>query len=155
MHTHRLRRVVLLSFATGLLGACSQGPTALPRRDLGVILGEWRYASVPMVREAPSLNTGLRVTIIIDSLDAMQVRGRVGLWFAGDVGVRPDAFGPVTGSLHEAGAVTIRIPFTAPGSSGITIVGTVNGDVLTISESLVGAEPGPFPSGGCFEPSPS
>jgi hypothetical protein len=151
MYTHRLRREVLLSFATVLLGACSQGPTALAPRDLGVILGEWSYASAPAVREAPSLNTGLRVTIVLDSLDAMQFRGRVALWFAGDVGARPDAFGPVTGSLDEAGAVTIRIPFTAPGASAITIVGSVAGDVLTVRESLMGPNPGPFPSGGCFE----
>jgi hypothetical protein len=155
MHTHRLRRVVLLSFATGLLGACSRGPTAPPPRDLGVILGEWSYARVPPVPEAPSLNVALRVTIVIDSLDAMQFRGRVGLWFAGDVGARPDAFGPVTGSLDDAGGVTIRIPLTAPGASAISIVGTVVGDVLTVRESLLGAEPGPFPSGGWFERHPS
>jgi hypothetical protein len=147
---------VLLSFVTGLLGACFQGgPTAPPPRDLGVILGEWRYASPPVVREAPSLNTGLRVTIIIEALDGTEFRGRVGLWFAGDVGARPNAFGPVSGTLDHTGAVTMRIPFTAPDASAITIVGTVVGDVLTVAESRLGADPGPFPSGEFFERRPS
>jgi hypothetical protein len=109
----------------------------------------------PPLPEAPSLNAGPHVTIVIDSVDGMQFRGRIGLWFAGDVGARPDAFGPVTGRLDDAGGVTIRIPLTAPGASAITIVGTVVGDVLTVAESRRGADPGPFPSGGCFERRPS
>jgi hypothetical protein len=151
MHTRRLRREVLLSFATVWLGACSQAPTALPPRDSGVILGAWSYANVPPVPEAPSLNTGLRVTIVIDWLDGTQFRGRVGLWFAGDVGARPDAFGPVTGLLDGAGAVTMHIPLTAPGARAITIVGLVDRDVLTVGASMRGADPGPFPSGARFE----
>jgi len=156
MHKGRLLRQVFLPFAAVSLGACSEGPTALPPPDsLGVILGEWSYASAPVFRDPPSLNTGLRVTIVIDSLDTMQFRGRVTFWFAGDVGFPPDAFGPVTGSLDEDGAVTMRIPFATPGAPAITIVGTVAGDVLTVRESRLEANPGPFPSGGCFERSRS
>jgi len=155
MHRHRSRREGLLSFAAAVLGACAEGPIAAPPVDSFGIIGEWRYASVPPIREEPSLNTGLRVTIVIESLDGTQFRGRVGLWFAGDVGARPDAFGPVTGSLDGAGGVMIWIPLTAPGASAITIVGTVVGDVLTVAESRLGADPGPFPSGGCFERRPS
>ena len=156
MHKGRLLRQVFLPFAAAVLSACAEGPTALPLPESsGVILGEWSYASALKVPAAPSLNTGLRVTIVIDSLDTMQFRGRVTFWFAGDVGFPPNAFGPVTGSLDEDGGVTMWIPFTAPGASTITVVGTVAGDVLTVSESLLGANPGPFPSGECFERSPS
>lgn len=156
MHGRRLSREMLLPLAAVVLSACAEGPTALPPPDsLGVILGEWSYASVLEVREAPSLNTGLRVTIVIDTLDTMQFRGRVAFWFAGDVGVSLDVFGSVTGSLDEGGAVTMRIPFSAPDAPAITLVGTVAGDVLTVRESLLGTDPGPFPSGGCFERSRS
>jgi hypothetical protein len=97
------------------------------------------------------------VTIVIDSLDTLQFRGRVTFWFAGDVGFPPDAFGPVTGTLDEDGTVTMWILFATPGAAAITIVGTVAGDVLTVRESWLGANPppGPFPSGGCFERSRS
>jgi len=156
MHSHRLRREAFFPLAVVVLGACAEGPTALPPPDsLGVILGEWSYASAPVVREAPSLNTGFRVTIVIEALDTMRFLGRVSFWFAGDVGFPPDAFGPVTGSLDEDGAVTMRIPFATPGAPAITIVGTVAGDVLTIRESWLEANPGPFPAGGCFERSRS
>jgi hypothetical protein len=157
MRGRRLLGQMFLPFAALVLGACAEGPTALPSPDsLGVILGEWRYASALVVRDTPSLNTGLRVTIVIDSLDTMQFRGRVTFWFAGDVGLPPDAFGPVTGSLDEDGAVTMRITFATPGAPAITILGTVAGDVLTVRESWLGANnPGPFPSGGYFERSRS
>jgi hypothetical protein len=155
MHRGRLLRQSFLPFVAVVLGACAAGPTALPPPDSsGVILGEWSYASAPVVRDTPSLNTGLRVTIAIDSLDTIRFRGRVTFWFEGDVGFPRDAFGPVTGTLDQDGAVTMRIPFAAPGAPAITIVGTVAGDVLTVSESRLGANPGPFPSGGCFERSP-
>ena len=145
-------RQVFMPFAAVVLGACAEGPTALlPVDSLGAIRGEWNYASAPVVREVPSLNTGLRVTIVIDSLDTMQFGGRVTFWFAGDVGFPPSAFGPVTGSLDEDGEVTMWIPLAAPGASTITIVGTVAGDVLTVRESQLGTNSGPFPSGGCFE----
>lgn len=157
MHKRRWRGQMFLPFAAVVLGACAEGPTALALAESsGLILGEWRYASALVVRETPSLNTGLRVTIVIDSLDVIQFRGRVTFWFAGDIGFPPDAFGPVTGSLDEDGAVTMWIPFATPGAPAITIVGTVAGDVLTVRESwLGGADPGPFPSGGCFERSTS
>ena len=152
----RWLRQVFMPLAAVVLGACAEGPTSLPPQDTsGVILGVWNYASALKVPEAPSLNTGLRVTIVIESHDAMQFRGRVTFWFAGDVGVPPSAFGPVTGSLYEASAVTMLIPFTAPGVTAITIVGTVSGDVLTVRESWLGASPGPFAAGGCFERSAS
>ncbi len=156
MHRRRLLRQVFLRLAAVVLCACAEAPTALaPAESSGPILGEWNYASALRVPEAPSLNTGLRVTIVIDSLDTLQFRGRVTFWFAGDVGFPPSAFGPVTGSLDEDGGVTIWIPFAAPGVATITIAGTVAGDVLTVHESRLGANAGPFPSGGCFERSPS
>ena len=156
MQGRRLLRQVFLPLAAVVLGACAEGPTALPPpRSLGVILGEWSYASAPVVRDPPSLKTGLRVAIVIDARDAMRFLGRVTFWFAGDVGFPPDAFGPVTGTLDEDGTVTMWILFTTPGAAAITIVGTVAGDLLTIRESWLEANPGPFPAGGCFERSRS
>jgi Tol biopolymer transport system component len=124
-------------------------------RELGVILGEWSYASVLPPPEPPSLNTGLRVTIVINHIDGTALHGRVALWFAGDVGLPPTAFGPVTGTIDDAGMVSLHIPRTAVDAAPITIAGTVDGRHLTIRESRLGeAVPGPFPSGGCFERSP-
>ena len=42
--------------------------------------------------DAPALNTGLQVRVMIDSLDGTRFWGRVTLWFAGDVGISPSAF---------------------------------------------------------------
>jgi len=136
-----------------LLGACSEDPTALPLGGLD-ILGEWNYASAPRCAEPPCLNAGLHVTIVIESLDAMQFRGHVAWWFSGDVGTPPAAFGPVTGTVDSDGAVTMRIPFTALAASPITLTGTVTGDVLTVHESLRGPDPGPFLRGESFERNP-
>lgn len=137
--------------ATALVvSACAEATS--PRSPARAILGQWTYASRVAVTEAPTLNTGLRVTLVIDHVDGTALRGRVALWFAGDVGLPPTAFGPVTGTIDDAGMVFLHIPRTAAGAAPITIVGTVNGRLLTIRESWLGeAVPGPFPSGGCFE----
>ena len=146
MHNRRLLRQVFLPFAAAALCACTEGPTPLTTPDpLGPTLGEWNYASALKVPEAPSLNTGLRVTIVIHSLDTGQFRGRVAFWFAGDVGVPPSAFGPVTGSLDQDSAVTMRIPFNAPDAPAITIVGTVAGDVLTSPRIMARRQRRPVP----------
>ena len=140
--------------ATALVvSACAEATS--PRGPSSPILGEWTYASRGAVNEVPTLNTGLHVTIVIDHVDGTALRGRVAWWFAGDVGLPPAAFGPVTGTIDDAGVVSLHIPRTAVGAAPITIAGTVDGPVLTIRESRLGeAVPGPFPSGGCFERSP-
>jgi hypothetical protein len=140
-----------LAFAVIASAGCNNpvAPVTLP--PAADMLGEWNYASVAVVRDAPSLNTGLHVIIAIDSLDGMRFRGRVVLWFAGDVGVSPDVFGPVTGSVDGLSGVTVVIAFADPDTPMITIVGVLAGDVLTVSDSWLATEHGPFLSGEYFE----
>lgn len=115
------------------------------------MLGTWSYASAPVPREEPSLNAGLHVTIAIDSVDGSQFRGRVTLWFAGDVGLSPEAFGPVAGSVDGDTRVTLVIPSAAAGGPTLTMLATLAPNILTVLESRLGGEPGPFPVGARFE----
>ena len=131
-----------------LLGACGT-PTALP--PAAAMLGEWSYSSAPVTRDKRSLSAGLLVTIAVESVDAMHFRGRITRWFAGDVGISPDVFGPVTGSMDSNDQVTVVIPRTAPGGPTLMIVALLSGDILTVLESHSDAAPGPFPAGGRFE----
>lgn len=123
-------------------------PTALP--PAAVMLGAWSYAGESVVADPHSLNAGLHVDIAIESADGGEFAGRVTRWLDGDVGVTPDAFRPLTGSVDGAGGVTLNIAWTAPGAPALTIVGALHGDALTVCESWAGAGPGPFPSGGSF-----
>lgn len=129
-----------------LLGACGV-PTA--PSPAAVMLGAWSYASAPIGDHAPSLNTGLHVTVTVDAVEGASFSGQVSRWIAGDVGIAPDQFGPVTGHVDDAGGVTFVIPEAAPGPI-LAISGSLNGDVLTVHESWSGAEPGPFHEGDSF-----
>ena len=131
-----------------LVGACG-APSALP--PAAAMLGEWNYSSAPVAYDRPSLVAGLLVTIVVESADGMHFRGRVTRWFAGDVGVAPDVFGPVTGSMDGNDQVTVLISRTAPGEPTLAIVGVLSGDVLTVLESRLEATPGPFPAASRFE----
>jgi hypothetical protein len=147
----RGNRSTRLAYWTALvLGGCAT-PTALP--PAAVMLGAWSYASAPIGDHAPSLNTGLHVTVTVDAVEGASFSGQVSRWIAGDVGIAPDQFGPVTGRVDDAGRVTFFIPQATSGPI-LAIRGSLNGDVLTVHESWSGAEPGPFPSGGTFRRSP-
>jgi hypothetical protein len=140
-----------LALAALVSAGCNNPIAPAPPPPAAVMLGEWSYVSPAVVCDAPSLNAGLHVTIAIDSLDGMRFWGRVVLWFAGDVGISPGRFAPVTGSVDRSGGVRVLIAFADPGASSVTIVGVLAGDTLTVSESWLGAEAGPFPTGGCFD----
>jgi hypothetical protein len=149
MRSHRCRRHErLLWFATLLLGACTAPAAPSPATAM---LGEWNYSSAPVAYDRPSLVAGLLVTIVVESVDVMHFRGRVTRWFAGNAGVAPNVFGPVTGSMDGNDHVTVLISRTAPGEPTLAIVGVLSGDVLTVLESRSEAAPGPFPAGGRFE----
>ena len=135
-------------FAILLLGACT-APAALP--PAAAMLGAWSYSSASDARDKPSLGAGLLVTIAVESVDAMHFRGRITRWFAGDVGVSPDVFGPVAGSMDGNDRVTVLIPRAAPGGPTLTIIGLLSADVLTVLESHSESAPGPFPTGGRFQ----
>ena len=129
-----------------LLGACGSLSAPPPA---AVMLGTWRYDS-RLVVDRPSLNAGLHVTLAVDSVDGMHFAGRVTQWLAGDVGISPDAFAPLTGAVDGAGMVTLVIAWTTPDVSPLRISGTLAGDALTIRECWAGTEPGPFPPGDAF-----
>ena|SRR5689334_9450508 len=81
-----------------LLSACGDPAAPSPAT---VMLGAWSYASAPIGDHAPSLNTGLHVTIAVDAVDGMRFAGHITRWIAGDVGIAPDAFRPVSGEYFR------------------------------------------------------
>jgi len=109
-----------------------------------VMLGEWSYTSPQVVGAAPDLNAGLHVQIAIDSLEGMRFWGRVTLWFAGDVGIPPTAFGRVSGTVDGSNGVTLVIPRQPTNARPLMVTGDLAGDVLTVLECHAGTEPGPF-----------
>ena len=130
-----------------LLSACRASVTD-PVPPSAVMLGEWSYSSAQVVREPPDLNTGLRVQIGIDSLDGMRFWGRVTLWFAGDVGIPPAAFGRVSGTVDGGNGVTLVIP--RANERSLMVMGALAADVLTVLECYAGTEPGPFAARTAF-----
>ncbi|MEX2155922.1 MAG: hypothetical protein WD773_03670 [Gemmatimonadales bacterium] len=151
MRGHRLHAAPVLPLVALLVTACAEAPTGPETQPpAAVMLGEWTYRNQVVSADPPSLNGGLFVAIVIDSANGMTFRGRVALWFAGDVGMPPGTFGAVTGQFDELDAVTVRIPLSNPDASAITIRGTVAENVLTVRECRFGSAPGPFPVGAHF-----
>lgn len=130
-----------------LLTGCG-APTALP--PAAAMLGAWSYNSAPVSPDRPSLNAGIHVSLAVDSVEGKEFSGRVTLWFAGDVGIAPDAFGPLSGSVDGAGGVTLLIRWAAAGQPTLRITGVLADDMLTVHESWFGTAPGPFPPGEYF-----
>jgi tungstate transport system substrate-binding protein len=126
-------------------------PTQSPAQPSGAaLLGRWEYVAPPRSRPParPSLDAGLQVSLELDSAAGPTAYGRVGRWFAGDMGVRPAAFGPVTAQLGDSGRVTITIPATRPDVAAVTVLTTRRGDdTLAIMHSARGNDAGPFAEG--------
>ena len=127
-----------------LLCACRNAPVAPVAPAGAVMLGEWSYSKPAPVTGTPVLNAGTLVSVRIDSVEDVRFWGRVTLWFVGDVGVAPRTFGRVRGSVGEGNAVSLVIPMEAPNRRPLMIRGEVTGDVLTVLDCYMGAEPGPF-----------
>lgn len=125
------------------LCACNHTPVT-PVSPAAIMLGEWSYHAPSQRPDTPTLNAGVRVSVVIDSLDATRFWGRVTLWFAGDVGVAPSTFGRVSGSIADRSGVTIRIPREPADDHPLMIIGEVSGDVLTVLDCRAGADTGPF-----------
>ncbi|HWC73689.1 MAG TPA: hypothetical protein VG454_07100 [Gemmatimonadales bacterium] len=140
-----------LSLAAACVTACAN-PTASssapPPPPAAVMLGEWRHTSASAAAP-PSLNTGLSVSITIDSARDVRFWGRVTLWFAGDVGIPASRFGPVTGSVDSARAVLLQIEVKQ--AAALRLEGEISQDRLTVHASWKGSEPGPFPQGCTFQ----
>jgi hypothetical protein len=147
---HNSSRYASLLPLVVFLSACAAsviGPVA----PSAVMFGEWSYATPRVATEELTLNAGLRVQIDIDSLDGMRFWGHVTLWFAGDVGISPSAFGRIAGRIDEHNGVTLEIPRASPSQLAVMVVGELAGDVLTVHDCYSGADAGPFASGATFE----
>jgi hypothetical protein len=115
------------------------------------MLGAWSYAPAPRAPgETPSLNAGVHVTLLVDIAAGSNFGGTVAFWFAGDVGLPPDTFGPIDGAVEGSGLVSLVIPIRSTGVPPITLVGRVVGDTLTVDASHRGVDPGPFGAGEVF-----
>jgi len=146
----------------GVLAACHAGPAPVrrgtpAREPSGLLvppavslLGRWEY--VPPARLSPplrpTLGIGLQVMLELDSAAGETAFGRVGRWFAGDVGIRGSAFGPVTAQLGDSGRVTITIPPAHAQVAPITVVANRRGgDTLRIVDTHQGNDAGPLARG--------
>lgn len=132
------------------LSACTSSLTS-PDSLGAVMLGEWSYAAPNRIVDPPVLNTGLHVSVMVDSVEGTRFWGHVTLWFAGDVGTSPSAFGRVWGQIDDGNGVMLEIPRTLPGQDAVRVVGEVAGDVLTVHGCSSGAAAGPFAIGSAFE----
>jgi|SRR5690349_3516303 len=130
-----------------LLSACAASVND-PVAPSAVMLGEWTYVSPHVVRDTPDWNAGLRVQVVIDSLDGMHFSGHVMLWFAGDVGTPPAAFGPVSGMVDGSNGVTLAIARTH--AQPVVVMGEVAEGVLMVHDCYAGTESGPFAAGSVF-----
>jgi hypothetical protein len=148
-------RILGLVACTLLLTGCSEPTQVDPVAPLAssaaaAMLGSWQYVSPRRPSDPPVLGVGLIVALTIDAVEDSSFRGSVDLWIAGDVGLAPDTFGPVSGTIGSRGHVTLEIPFRQDGRPPLELVGTVVTDTLTVEGSICGGEPGPFTSGSKF-----
>ncbi len=136
--------------ACGLALACGhRAPPPGPQSRGTAMFGRWEYVAPPLrpPARAPTLNAGLQVTLEIDSAAGPLFYGRVARWFAGDAGVSPEVFGPVTGTVGER-LVQFTIAFVRAGASPIIVGASFAGaDTLRIETASRGNDPGPFAPG--------
>src|SRR5258705_13229361 len=133
-----------------LCGACGTVVTS-PDSPAAVMLGEWSYAAPNRISDPPILNTGLHVSVMVDSVKGMRFWGHVTLWFAGDVGISPEVFGRVSGTVDGQDGVMLEIPRASHAQAAVSVEGNLAGDVLTIHRCSSGADAGPFAIGSTFE----
>jgi len=114
------------------------------------MLGSWQYVSPRRSSDPPVLGVGLIVALTIDAAEDSSFRGSVDVWIVGDVGLRPDTFGPVTGTIGSRGQVTVVISYRENGRTPVELIGAVVTDTFTVERSACGDQPGPFLSGSRF-----
>ncbi|HWP37564.1 MAG TPA: hypothetical protein VNL18_08455 [Gemmatimonadales bacterium] len=115
-----------------------------------IMVGRWEHVRSHRPTGEPSLNAGLIAVIDVDSVADVRFSGRVSLWFAGDVGVPVDAFGPVSGSVADLPRVTLLITMKDPLIPAIEVSGELRTDSISVRGSWRGTEPGPFALGSAF-----
>ena len=133
-----------------LFSACTTSIVA-PAAPAAVMLGEWSYAAPHRISDPPVLSAGLRVGVMVDSVEGMRFWGHVTLWFAGDVGTSLSTFGRVWGQIDDGSGVMLEIPRVSPGQAAVRVVGELAGDVLTVHGCSSGGAAGPFAIGTTFE----
>jgi hypothetical protein len=147
---HNSSRNASLLLLVTLVSSCAASVTDASAPS-AVMLGEWSYASPHSMSDPPVLNTGLHVSVMVDSVKGMRFWGHVTLWFAGDVGTSPSAFGRVWGQIDDGSGVMLEIPRASPGQAAVSVVGELAGDVLMVHGCSSGADAGPFAVGSTFE----
>ena len=102
------------------------GAHALPP-DTGAVrlLGLWEYVSARTHHpdSTPHAGAGLLITVAIDSVRGNELMGHVARWFAGDMGARPGAFGPVRG-VAAGTDIRLTIPFARGHAEPIAVRAT-------------------------------
>ena len=116
----------------------------IPKGAAGsAMLGQWEYLAPRRAQAGATLTAGLQVTLEIDSAEGGAFHGHVARWFAGDLGALPETFGPVTGTVADAGAVSVTINYANAAMPPIALAGTLAGDTLVIPHPTT-ADAGPF-----------
>lgn len=141
----RLAAGVVLAFGAIAPVACRHPIQAvIPKGAAGTaMLGQWEYLAPRRGSAGTILTAGLQVTLEIDSAEGRTFHGHVARWFAGDLGALPGTFGPVTGTVADAGGVSVTINYANPEMPPIALAGTLAGDTLVIPHPAT-ADAGPF-----------
>lgn len=131
-------------------GTPPQAPRSPAPPSAAALLGRWEYVAPPRLHPPlpPTLGAGLQVMLELDSAAGRTARGRVGRWFAGDMGVPATTFARITAVLGDSGWVTITIPAGRAKIPGFTILARQRGsDTLQIIRAMRGNDAGPFAEG--------
>lgn len=141
----RVTAAIVLALGAMAPVACRHPIQAvIPKGAAGTaMLGQWEYLAPRRGRAGAVLTAGLQVTLEIDSAEGRAFHGHVARWFAGDLGALPGTFGPVTGTVADAGAVSVTINYASAEMPPIALAGTLSGDTLVIPHPVT-ADAGPF-----------
>jgi hypothetical protein len=141
----RVPALLALAVAAVAPAACRHAiQPVIPKGAAGTaMLGQWEYLAPKRAQAGAVLTAGLQVTLEIDSAKGSAFQGHVARWFAGDLGALPGTFGPVTGTVGEAGAVSVTISYANTEMPPIALAGTLSGDTLVIPHPAT-ADAGPF-----------
>ncbi len=111
-------------------------PPAAPQRADSPLVGTWRLQ--PAVTPRPGA-PGIRMTLVIDSVRADRLFGRLRHYFAGNMGIDPSQFRPFEGGVSD-GEVTIRIEHADPAGPGLLFAGRVAGDTVRLATFAIGPD---------------
>lgn len=139
--TRRPTRRTWLAAAV-LLGCTPQppAPPSVPAASRAMIDGRWDYQAPP-----PGPNLLELELWRIGTSDSLG--GRLVAMMNGNMGSRPDQFGPIAGAVADT-AIWFAIP--QAGTEALRFEGRLVGDTILVTRSTIGADEGPYPAGGRF-----